>query len=569
MTAPANSTDRDIAAHDDDPALLTVENLAVRFGSGAARVEAVRGVSFSLHPGRCLAIVGESGSGKSVTARALVGLVGERAEISASVLRFAGTDLLRMSRRRWRRIRGRDIGYVPQAAMVALDPLRPIGREVAEPLRVHRSVPPAEVGARVLTLLTDVGIPEPEVRVGQRPDQLSGGLRQRALIASAIACRPRLLIADEPTTALDVTVQAQILRLLADLKRAGLALLLISHDIAVVGQLADRIAVMHQGRIVEEGPTDQVLRAPRHRYTRQLLEAVPGTRSRSAAGRRPRSADPAPVIQAEGLVKRYRKPGGGTHVAVDGVSVDIRQGETVGLVGESGSGKSTLARMIAGLVVPDGGVVRLAGEPWNPLPERLRRGRRWRLQTIYQDSLSSFDPRHRVGTILSHALRSVGEPGGRAGRRLVDRLLDQVGLDPATANRRPAELSGGQQQRGAIARAIATRPQLIVCDEPVSALDGPVAARILRMLRRLQDETGVAYLFISHHLGVIREVADRVLVMKDGRVVESDEVERLFASPRHPYTRSLLAATPRLDGHGSPGFGTVPTTDGRSWLEEA
>ncbi|KPI19096.1 ABC transporter related protein [Actinobacteria bacterium OK074] len=544
-----------VPAPDSGAGLLEVRDLSVVFGSGTKAVRAVRGASFALRAGECLAIVGESGSGKSATARALVGLAGARARTSASVLTLDGTDLMSLTDRGWRRIRGREVGLVLQAALVALDPLRRVGQEIAEPLRVHRTVPAEQVDGRVRELLTVVGVPEPELRAAQRPGQLSGGLRQRALIASAIACGPRVVIADEPTTALDVTVQAQILDLLAGLKAAGTAVLLISHDLAVVARLADRIAVMKDGRFVEQGPAAEVLRAPRHPYTRLLLDAVPGSRRRTATGktggRGEAGADRPVVVEARGLVKRFRRPAGqGTFTAVDGVSFTLRAGETLGVVGESGSGKTTLARMVLGLTAPDAGAVELDGAPWSALDERRRRVLRGRMQTVYQDPLSSFDPRHTVRRLLGHALRAAGEPGGRAARERIAELLHQVGLDPALGARRPAELSGGQQQRVAIARALATRPRTVVCDEPVSALDVSVAAQVLDLFTELQAELGMSYLFISHHLGVIREVSDRVLVMKDGRVVESGDVDTVFDHPRHPYTRALLAAVPRLDAAG-------------------
>ncbi|GIG88775.1 dipeptide ABC transporter ATP-binding protein [Plantactinospora endophytica] len=520
-------------------AVLTVRDLTVSFDSGRRRVDAVRGVSFALEAGRCLAIVGESGSGKSVTARALLGLAGDGSTVRASTMELDGTDLTRLRPRQWQRLRGRVIGLIPQAALVALDPLRTVGREVAEPLRLHRTVPASGVGDRVIGLLGAAGVPAPDVRVRQRPGELSGGLRQRVLIASAIACDPRVVIADEPTTALDVTVQAQILELLAGLRRTGTAMLLISHDLAVVARLADEVVVMRGGRVVERGPTRRVLGTPEHEYTRMLLDAVPG------AGRPPPLPDAAArpvVLRAEGLVKTYRLPGrDGSLRAVDDVSLTLRAGETLGVVGESGSGKSTLARLVTAMTAPDAGRVELLGGRWHDLGERERRGRRREIQTVYQDPLSSFDPRHTVGRILRHALEAAGDRS-----RTVGDLLELVGLDPELSRRHPSRLSGGQQQRVAIARAVAVRPRVVVCDEPVSALDVSVAAQVLRLLTDLQREHGLAYLFISHHLGVIREMSHRVLVMKDGRVVESGATDEVLDAPRHPYTASLLASLPAL-----------------------
>ncbi|REE94798.1 dipeptide ABC transporter ATP-binding protein [Thermomonospora umbrina] len=513
--------------------LVEVADLAVSFGS----IRAVRGVSFTVRPGECVAIVGESGSGKSVTARTLLGLSGDGADVRAGTLRINGADVSAYDDRRWRTVRGSRIGYVLQDALVSLDPLRPVGKEIAETLRLHDVVPRAERPARVVDLLRAVGVPEPEARAAQYPHELSGGLRQRALIASAIAADPVLLIADEPTTALDVTVQAQILRLLDERRRAGTALLLISHDLAVVAELADRVLVMKDGEIVEEGAADEVLTAPRHAYTRTLLDAVPtGGRVRPARGGGPGEV----VIEARALSKTFAgRP------AVRDVSFELRAGETLGLVGESGSGKTTTARMVLGLLAPDAGEVLVDGRSWRGLSGRERRALRPRIQVVYQDPLSSFDPRFTVRRVLDEALEAGGVPRGERRDRAV-RLLEQVGLDAGLLDRRPLLLSGGQRQRVAIARALAPGPRVIVCDEPVSALDVSVQAQVLDLLAELQAELGVAYLFISHHLGVIRHVSDRVVVMRDGRIVETGDADRVFAEPRADHTRELLAAIPRL-----------------------
>ncbi|MEU1730141.1 ABC transporter ATP-binding protein [Streptosporangium sp. NPDC020145] len=527
-----------------DP-LVEVEDLTVSFGA----IEAVRGVSLAVSPGECVAIVGESGSGKSVTARSLIGLTGEGATVGAARLRVGGQDALAFGERQWRQVRGTGIGYVLQDALVSLDPLRPVGREIAETLRLHRAVPRAEIDGRVIELLREVGVPEPELRAGQYPHELSGGLRQRALIASAIACDPELLIADEPTTALDVTVQAQILRLLDERRRAGTALLLISHDLAVVARLADRVLVMKDGTVVEEGPTGRVLTAPSHPYTRALLAAIPGEHSRgtrlsATSGHvrpEPRRAPGEVVIEARGLVKDFRG-----RRAVDEVSFELRAGETLGLVGESGSGKTTVARLVLGLLESDGGQALVEGRTWGEMTARQRREARRHVQVVYQDPLSSFDPRFNVRRILDEALMVGGVP--RAERR--DQallLLDQVGLDGGVLERRPRQLSGGQRQRVAIARALAPRPRVLVCDEPVSALDVSVQAQVLDLLADLQAELGMAYLFVSHHLGVVHHVSDRVVVLKEGRVVETGDVGQIFTAPRADYTHELLAAIPRLD----------------------
>jgi len=602
-------------------ALLDVEDLEVSFHTEAGTVHAVRGVSLSLAAGQCLALVGESGSGKSVTARTLVGLAGPRSSVHASRLAFDGTDLSNLTESDWRRIRGKGIGLVLQDALVSLDPLRTVGAEVGEALREHGVVPRSQVPARVEELLSRTGIPDPASRVKQYPHQLSGGLRQRALIASALAADPRVLLADEPTTALDVTVQAQVLDLLDKLKREGTALLLISHDLAVVARLADRIAVMYAGRVVEQGPTADILTSPQHPYTQALIAAVPHVDNVRTAARAPiererfaapgpdgcpyasrcahaddacRATFPAPatpretaaghsvscihpgadsvlvsitaepeavqapetaadpgelLLDARSISKHYRTPNGARHDALLDVSFRVRRGETLGLVGESGSGKTTAARVVLGLIKPDAGEVDFAGTAWSggDVRERDRRTLRGRIQAVPQDPLGSFDPRHTVGAILAEAIAAAGTRPRRSARReRAAQLLDLVGLDSAPLDRRPADLSGGQRQRVAIARALVRDPDLLVCDEPVSALDVSVQAQILDLLADLRHRLGLAMLFISHDLGVIRQVSDRVAVMQHGRIVETADAHTLFTDPQHPYTRDLLAAVPSL-----------------------
>jgi peptide/nickel transport system ATP-binding protein len=511
-------------------------------------------VSLSIEAGRSVAIVGESGSGKSVTARSLVGLAGPNSQVRAARLDVDGTDARTLPERQWRKLRGRRIGFVLQDALVSLDPLRTVGAEIGESLRAHDVVPREQIYERTRQLLRDVGVPEPELRAGQRSYQLSGGLRQRALIASAIAAEPALLIADEPTTALDVTVQAQILQLLAERRRTGTGLLLISHDLAVVSQVADHVLVMKDGEIVEQGPTRQVLDDPQHAYTQALLAAVPveharGTRL-SITGTAGIVSQPRPapseevVLEAKDLVKRYPVGKGEELTAVQDVSLQLRAGETLGIVGESGSGKTTTARLLLGLETPDSGTVEIDGAGWD---QRNSRGLRRRIQVVYQDPLSSFDPRYPVGRIIEEPLRVIGTARGERAARVAE-LIDQVGLPGDVLDRRPRELSGGQRQRVAIARALAPRPRVIICDEPVSALDVSIQAQVLDLLADLQAELGVSYVFISHHLGVIYHVSDRILVMKDGRVVESGDVETVFRDPQHEYTQALLAAVPRLEG---------------------
>ncbi|MCK1680805.1 ABC transporter ATP-binding protein [Bradyrhizobium sp. 147] len=542
--------------------LLTVDSLCVSFGRDLPEGTAVRGVSFSLQAGRCLAIVGGSGSGKSVTSRAIVGLAGRRAHVHARQLTFAGTDLTALDDRSWRRVRGKEIGFVLQDALVALDPLRPVGKEIGEALRLHRAVASSEeLERRVVALLELVGVPEAAVKARQLPHQLSGGQRQRALIAAALALDPRILIADEPTTALDVTVQAQVLGLLEETKLRGKALLLISHDLAVVSRIADEVLVMHEGKVVERGSADQVFQDPQHPYTRQLLDAVPSARLRgSRPSRLPaarawkppfRSQEQSPstfpsvVLSAANLVKRFKGPDGVLRTAVDGISFELRSGETLGVVGESGSGKSTMARLALALDPPDEGAVLFQGRAWTTLTERDRRARRRAISVIYQDPLSSFDPRWSVGHIISDSLASDVESRDERYERVVE-LLDLVGLSPALLDRRPLELSGGQRQRVAIARAIAPRPAVIVCDEPVSALDVLIQAQVLDLLTDLKAHLNMSYVFISHDLGVIRQLSDRVMVMRQGRVVETGTRDEIFLNPRTDYTQRLLAAVPSL-----------------------
>ena len=562
--------------------LIDVENLSVTFhrsgthGQGSREIRAVRGVDLTIAPGEAVGIVGESGSGKSVTARTLIGLTGGDPEISATHLEVAGQDATALSDAQWRTIRGRRIGLILQDALTSLDPLRTVGKEIAEALRLSdavntereaagesrltgRALAAAERKAAI-ALLEEVGIPEADLRVDQYPHELSGGLRQRALIASAIAGRPDLIIADEPTTALDVTVQAQVLDVLAARRAAGSALLLISHDLAVVGQACDRILVMKDGEVVESGPSQDVLTSPRHAYTRRLLAAVPSAASRGrllatdalAPKRQDRSPDPdaEPLLAATGLVKEYPGPGGTVRRAVDGVDVEVRPGQTLGVVGESGSGKSTLARLLIALSEPDAGEVSLDAEPWSPLPDRRRRTRRHRIQIINQDPISSFDPRYSVREIISEPLRSPA-----AGRLLPSRaqvaervreVAELVGMPLERLDASPTALSGGQRQRVAIARALVTEPDILIADEPVSALDVSIQAQILDLLVEVRARTGAAIVFISHDLGVVHHLADDVLVMKDGQVVESGDVDAVFTQPTHPYTRRLLEALPTL-----------------------
>ncbi|WP_112661559.1 dipeptide ABC transporter ATP-binding protein [Microvirga flavescens] len=526
--------------------LLTVEDLNVSFSGSPA----VRGLSLSVDAGQCVAIVGESGSGKSVTARALVGLAGDNASVAAKSLQLGDKDLLRLSSSQWRNVRGRHIGFVLQDALVSLDPLKTIGAEIAEALTQHVDLPRTQVRQRVLDLLSSVGIPDPEERIGQFAHQLSGGLRQRALIASAIAANPALLIADEPTTALDVIVQAQILTLLREMKEKGTGLILISHDLAVVSSLADHIIVLKDGSVVESGSPEQIFSNPQAPYTRALLAAIPSAATRGKrlglnADSLQRQTEPTnrkegPALQARRLVKRL-----GSRLVVDDVSVNLQIGETLGLVGASGSGKTTLARLLLALQQPDSGEVLIKEAPWSRFTEKQRRSVRPRVQLVSQDPLGSFDPRYRVIDILSEALEIVGLPKRDWAARAAE-LMSSVGLSEAHLSRRPRQLSGGQRQRVAIARALAMKPDILICDEPVSALDVSTQAQVLDLLDDLKNQFGLTVLFISHDLGVVHHVSDRVMVMHAGKIVEEGSVEDVFLHPRSAYAKELLAALPRI-----------------------
>ena len=540
--------------------LVDIRDLHISFGGQ----EIVKGVSLGVDAGECLAIVGESGSGKSVTARTLIGLTGDGAEITAEAIEFDGRSLAGLDDRQWRSIRGREIGFVLQDALVSLDQLRTVGAEIGEALSVHdragfgvrgwRRAAREDRASKVVGLLDLVGVPEPEVRARQRPHELSGGLRQRALIASALARDPRLVIADEPTTALDATVQAQILDVLREAKARGNGIILISHDLAVVATLADRVAVMRSGEIVEYGDAQRVLTEPEHEYTRGLLAAVPSRASKgtlltsgvSLPQAVPPDGERAPVLRVRDVGKTFGGKNAIGRAAVKGVSFDLHAGKTLGIVGESGSGKTTTARIALGITEPDSGTVELNGRPWSALTDAQRRSNRHDISVIYQDPLSSFDPRWTVERILADALRVRGLRGAALDATVTE-LLDHVGLSSAFRDRHPLRLSGGQRQRVAIARALAPEPSVIVCDEPVSALDVSIQARILDLLATLQAETGVALLFISHDLGVIHHISDDILVMRSGEVVESGSADDVFERPKHAYTRELLAAVPRIE----------------------
>lgn len=531
---------------------VKVSGLSVTFASGAERQLVVDNISFELLAGQILALVGESGSGKSVTGRVLLGLAGKGAEVSAEHLQIEGDSVLGDDEHTWQARRGRQVGLILQDALVSLDPRRTIGAEIREVLDAHQLGSKDQRSARVLHALVEAGVPEPLLRSQQRSGQLSGGLRQRALIAAAIAGEPRILIADEPTTALDSSTQRQVLSLLRRLAERGDAILLITHDMAVVSEIADQVAVMQNGRIVESGATAQVLGAPQHAYTQALLAALPagkpkGVRLSDAApikhagGRAPALVEKTPAIAANQLGKHYQG-----RVVLENVSFSLAAGQTLGLVGESGAGKSTLARILLGQLAPDNGSVHLLGHPWSTLSERHRRPLRPALQMIYQDPLGSFDPRLDVRRILRDALQAIAVTDKATVQRRSLQLLDFVGLSARHLERSPRLLSGGQRQRVAIARALATEPSILLCDEPVSALDASTQAQVLDLLSDIQRELGLSYLFISHDLDVIHHVSDEILVLRQGRVVEQGPAEALYKNPREPYTRQLLNDLPRF-----------------------
>ncbi|MGE0715133.1 MAG: dipeptide ABC transporter ATP-binding protein [Alphaproteobacteria bacterium] len=597
--------------------LLAIDGLRVTYATGRGPLAALQDVSLAIPKGRALGLVGESGSGKSSVVLAVLGLLGAGATVEARAARFDGQDLLGPAAAA---LRGRRIGVVFQDPSAALNPALTIGRQVAEPLVLHRGMGHQAAAARVVELLADVGIARPAEVARAYPHQLSGGMKQRAVIATALACEPDLLLLDEPTTALDVTIEAQILDLLESLRVGrGLSMLLVSHNLGIVDRLCDQVTVLYAGRVVEEGPTAATMARPRHPYTRGLLGALPRA-DRDRVGRlvpipgglpdltrpdpgcnfRPRCpfaaagcdapqalrpvaadvrarchraeaidglpwpadeappparpvlpADAPPLLETAGLVKRFamgglaldgwrlRRRAGVT--AVDGVSIAVRPGEVLGLVGESGCGKSTLGRLVLRLVPADGGAVRFAGEP---VGERPGSGFRKRAQIVFQNPDSSLNPRKTVAEILGRPVRFFGVARGAAVAAEVARLLELVRLSPAYRDRYPHQLSGGEKQRIGIARALASRPDFLVCDEAVSALDVSVQAAVLNLLGELRDRLGVAYLFISHDIGVIAHIADRVAVMYRGGLVEEGPTGELLRPPYHPYTEALLSAVP-------------------------
>ncbi len=620
--------------------MLAVEGLTTEFATDDGVVRAVEDVSFELYPGETLGIVGESGSGKSVTARSIVGLLDDTGRIAAGSVRLNGTELTTLSERRLQRVRGTEIAMVFQDPTAALTPVVTVGTQLVETILTHQDVTKREARARAVDLLESVRIADPEAVVDAYPHQLSGGQRQRVLVAIAVSCDPDVLIADEPTTALDVTIEAQLLDLLDEVARErDLSVVHITHDLGVIAAAADRVAVMYAGRFVETGATDDVFGSPRHPYTAGLLRATPrledvepellagsvptpesrprgcnfaprcphatdacladdpplsaldghdlderdlgadGLDGRDAGGRGARAVacvrteaigalDPTPpatrdrraganpgetLVEALGLRKEFSAasglvdrllPGGDPPVqAVDGVDLALREHETVALVGESGSGKTTLGRLLVALTDPTHGAVRFAGRDLTAVPDAELRGR---VQFVFQDPSSSLNPRQTVGRILRYAVEKHDDSDGDAEARVVE-LLEEVGLDPATRDQYPHQLSGGQKQRVAVARALAVDPDVLIADEPTSALDVSVQGQVLHLLDRIQRERGLAMLFVSHDLSVVRHVSDRVAVMYLGRIVEVGATEALFETPLHPYTEALISAVSSPD----------------------
>jgi microcin C transport system ATP-binding protein len=526
------------------PPLLDIRDLSVCFGTGPHQITAVCGLSLHIHRGESVALVGESGSGKSVTALSVLQLLPyPRAHHPSGSIRLDAQELMGASHQALRRVRGARVSMIFQEPMTSLNPLHCIERQLAEALLLHRGLRGEAARPRILELLELVGIPDPAQRLGAFPHQLSGGQRQRVMIAMALANEPELLIADEPTTALDVTIQAQILNLLKDLKaRLGMALLLITHDLGIVRKMAERIYVMSQGEIVEAGPTGEIFVRPGHPYTQRLLAAEP-------KGQPVRAAPDAPVIMSAERLRVWFPVKAGVlrrtvdHIkAVDGIDVRVRQGHTVGVVGESGSGKTTLGLALLRLQSSEG-PIRFDGREIQGLRSRALRPLRREMQVVFQDPFGSLSPRMSVAQIIEEGLKVHGlGDSPRAREAMINQALKEVGLDPDARHRYPHEFSGGQRQRIAIARAMVLKPRFVVLDEPTSALDMSVQAQIVDLLRELQARHNLAYLFISHDLKVVRALSDELIVMREGRVVEHGPAREVFHAPREPYTRTLMAA---------------------------
>ena len=530
--------------------LLDIRNLSILLPDGADRRFAVEDISIDLNPGETLCIVGESGSGKSLTARAVMGLLpGPKVRVGAGEINFLGEDTTKVTPERLRDIRGNEISMIFQEPMTALNPVMRIGDQIDEIFRFHVSMPAKERSARSLQLLTDVNLPDPAHIMRAYPHELSGGQRQRAMIAMALALDPKILIADEPTTALDVTTQAQILKLIKELQQQHqTGVLFITHDFGVVADIADRVAVMQYGKLVEMGTVDEVLNAPQHPYTQALIAAIPKLKPRAA-----REQSKESVLSAHGLRKTFGSKsrfGFGKQArvvhAVNDVSIEVHRGETLGIVGESGSGKSTMARCLIRLIDVDDGEIYVGDQEISKLDRKHMRPHRRRMQMVFQDPFASLNPRIRVGQIIAQGPLLQGVDKEESYKRAKE-LISIVGLEESAFDRFPHEFSGGQRQRIGIARALALKPDILIADEPVSALDVSIQAQILDLLDKIRKQMNLSMVFITHDLRVAAQVCDRVAVMQYGKVVEIGPTETLFGNPQHDYTKALLAAIPGKD----------------------
>jgi peptide/nickel transport system ATP-binding protein len=540
-----------------DDAILAIDGLSVRLPAGADRPHALSNVSLAIAANEIVCVVGESGSGKSIMANAIMRLLPDSVTVESGHILFEGRDLCATPAAEMRKVRGARIAMIFQEPMTALNPLRTIGDQIGEMLEIHTDLSRSEIRTRVLALLADVHIPDPQRAVKAYPHELSGGQRQRAMIAMALALDPKLLIADEPTTALDVTTQAQILKLIRELQaRRKTAVLFITHDFGVVAEIADRVVVMQHGVVVEHGPAKAVLGNPRHAYTQQLIAAVPPLKAPP-----PRQLNDGIVLKLSNVSKTYRTGGflgRGERVthAVRDVSLDLPKGATLGIVGESGSGKSTLARCIIRLIDPDTGAILLDGQDWAKLPRDKVRRRAQHIQMVFQDPFASLNPRRKAAELVAQGPIVHGTPRAQALAEARE-LFALVGLDPSAGDRFPHEFSGGQRQRIGLARALALKPAVLVADEPVSALDVSVQAQVLKLLTSLRERFALSIVFITHDLRVAAQICDLVAVMKDGTVVEHGLTQDVFGRPQHPYTRALLAAIPGGDftrSRDAPGY---------------
>ncbi|KLI75276.1 MULTISPECIES: ABC transporter ATP-binding protein [Lacticaseibacillus] len=530
--------------------VLAVQNLNVDFETDQGSKQILHDISLAVHPHETVCLVGESGSGKSVTSFSVMGLLPQNGHVASGSIRFEKQDLLKLGDKAMRRLRGDQMSMIFQEPMTALNPVLRIGKQMTDVIKAHQAVDRKTAFDQALALLKQVEMPEPAKKLQMYPHELSGGQRQRVMIAMAIACKPQLLIADEPTTALDVTIQAQILELINKLKdQEGMGVLFITHDMGVVAQIADYVVVMKQGRIVERGTAQTIFEHPQNTYTKKLLAAVPDVDAPHIA-QHSQVTDEQPLLAVQHLTKVYqdkkqlfRKRAAGLK-AVNDVSFHIYPGETLGLVGESGSGKSTLGRTILGLEQKTAGKMVYAGKelpPFNHHQAALIA----KMQMIFQDPFGSLDPRQKIGDAIEEVMAIHHQMNAQARHQRMLQLLQAVDLDEASANRYPSEFSGGQRQRIGIARALALDPSLVICDEAVSALDVSIQAQVLDLLKQLQDKLKLTYLFITHDLGVVREISDRILVMYLGTIVETGTTEQIFTNPVHPYTKRLLAAIPR------------------------